>query len=70
MNRKQPVDDKQLDLAHNWERWKGQVQEQYPDLTEDDLVYEIEKEEELLERLQTKTGKTREQIYDWLHLMG
>lgn len=70
MNRKQPIDAKQLDLASNWERWRNQIKKEYPGITDEDLLYEIEKEEELLERLGNKTGKTREQIYDWLHLMG
>lgn len=70
MNRKQPVDAKQLDLAQNWENWRNQIKLQYPDLTDEDLLYEIEKEEELLTRLEAKTGKTKEEIYDWLHLMG
>lgn len=70
MNRKQPVDAKQLDLAQNWESWRNQIKQEYPDLTDEDLLYEIEKEEELLTRLETKTGKTKEEIYDWLHLMG
>lgn len=70
MNRKENVDENQLDLASNWERWRNQIKKEYPDITDDDLLYEVEKEEELLKRLQTKTGKTKSQIYDWLHLMG
>ena len=41
-----------------------------PDLTDQDLVYEIGKEEELLERLQKKLNKNEHEIRKWLSLMG
>lgn len=58
------------DLKNNWQRWRESVKKAYPHLTDEDLLYEINKEEELLKRLQEKTGKTKKEIYDWLRVMG
>ncbi len=58
------------DFKKKWPAWKEKIKAQYPDISEEDLMYELNKEEELLERLQMKTGKTRAQIYEWLHIMG
>ena len=68
--------DKQISMEHtpdfksNWDKWKEQVKKEYPDMTEEELLYELDKDTELLKKLQVKTGKTKEEIFDWLHLMG
>ena len=54
----------------NWQTIKDAIKKDHPDLTEQDLVYEIGKEEELLERLQKKLNKSEHQIRKWLSLMG
>ncbi|CAN5431969.1 hypothetical protein BH23BAC3_BH23BAC3_13120 [soil metagenome] len=41
---------------------KGKLKQKYADLTDDDLKYADGKEDELLGRLQKKTGKTRDEI--------
>lgn len=64
------METEQPDIKKNWNRWKEIVQKEYPYLTDSDLMYEIDKDEELLLRLQEKTGKTRRQIFDWLKIMG
>lgn len=46
------------------------IKKEHPHIEEHDLEYEIGREVELLERLQKKTGKTRQEIYKWLHIMG
>lgn len=46
----------------NWTELKGKFKQQYADLTDDDLLYEEGKEDELLGKLQTKLGKTREEV--------
>lgn len=53
-----------------WEAAKKQLQEQYPHVDISDLEYRTGKEEELLERLQMKLGKTKKEINDWLRIMG
>lgn len=49
-------------LKGNWNIVKGQVKSQYGELTDDDLLYEEGKEDELLGRIQKKTGQTKESI--------
>ena len=50
-----------------WNELKGKVKQQYADLTDDDLLYAEGKEDELLGKLQKKTGKTKEEVEDWLN---
>ncbi|CAM3471302.1 MULTISPECIES: CsbD family protein [Sphingobacterium] len=52
-----------------WNELKGKVKQQYADLTDDDLLYAEGKEDELLGKLQQKTGKTKEEVEDWLDKM-
>lgn len=49
---------------------KQQKKKEYSYLTNEDLAYEIGKEEELLERLQKKLNKNKKEIRKWLSLMG
>ena len=56
-----------LDLKGRWNILKGKVKQQYADLTDDDLLYVEGKEDELYGRLQEKTGKTREEVTNWLN---
>ena len=54
----------------NWQVAREHLKREYPHLTEDDLMYEAGKEEELLERLQGKVNKSKHEIRSWLSLMG
>ena len=56
-----------LSLKGTWNQVKGKAKQAYADLTDDDLLYEEGKEDELVGRLQKKTGKTRDQVVDWLN---
>lgn len=56
-----------LKLRGAWNEVKGKVKQSYADLTDDDLLYEEGKEDELVGRLQTKTGKTRDEVVNWLN---
>lgn len=55
-----------LKLKGTWNEVKGKVKQQYADLTDDDLLYEEGKDDELVGRLQKKTGKTKEEVIDWI----
>ena len=55
-----------LKLNGNWNEIKGKVKQQYADLTDDDLLYEEGKDDELLGRIQKKTGKTKEAVKEWI----
>jgi uncharacterized protein YjbJ (UPF0337 family) len=55
-----------LELKGKWNEIKGKVKQAYGDLTDDDLRHEEGKDEELYGRLQQKTGKTRDELVDWI----
>jgi len=55
-----------LKLKGNWNELKGKIKQQYADLTDDDLLYEDGKDDELMGRIQTKTGKTKEELAKWI----
>lgn len=55
-----------LEVKGKWNEWKGKLKQAYGDLTDDDLKYEEGKDDELWGRIQSKTGKTRDQLVDWL----
>jgi len=53
-----------LQIKGNWNIIKGKLKQQYADLTDDDLTYDEGREDELLGRIQKKTGDTREEIIE------
>ncbi|MCH5717963.1 CsbD family protein [Niabella hibiscisoli] len=46
----------------NWNVVKGNLKQKWADLTDDDLLYEEGQEDEVLGRIQKKTGETKENI--------
>lgn len=54
-------------IQGNWKQLKGKMKQEYGDLTDDDLLYEEGKEDEMLGRLQEKTGKTKEEVKSWIN---
>ena len=54
----------------DWRTARERLRKEYPQLTEEDLMYEAGKEEEWLERLQAKVNKTKHEIRSWLSMMG
>ena len=51
-----------LQWKGRWNEVKGKIKQQYADLTDDDLMYVEGKEDEVLGKLQQKTGKTKEEV--------
>jgi uncharacterized protein YjbJ (UPF0337 family) len=49
-------------MKGNWNVIKGKLKQQYGDLTDDDLTYAEGKEDEVLGRIQKKTGKSKEEL--------
>jgi len=45
-----------------WNQVKGKFKQKYADLTDDDLKYAEGKSDELLGRLQEKTGESKEKL--------
>ncbi|GAB2973608.1 CsbD family protein [Mucilaginibacter puniceus] len=56
-----------LELKGGWNELKGKIKQGYGDLTDDDLTYEEGKEDELLGKLQQKTGKGRDELVKWIN---
>ena len=54
-----------LIVKGTWNTLKGKLKQAYGNLTDDDLKYEEGKDEELLGRLQQKTGKTKDDLRKW-----
>jgi uncharacterized protein YjbJ (UPF0337 family) len=51
-----------LELKGRWNIAKGQLKQKFARLTDDDWQYVEGKEEELMGRIQKRTGQTREQL--------
>ena len=51
-----------LQLKGTWNEVKGKLKQKYGMLTDDDLIFTAGKEDELYGRLQSKLGKTKEEI--------
>ena len=50
------------ELEGNWNEMKGKLKQKYADLTDDDLMFEEGKEDEMWGKLQQKIGKTEKEI--------
>ncbi|SOE24105.1 Uncharacterized conserved protein YjbJ, UPF0337 family [Spirosomataceae bacterium TFI 002] len=49
-------------ISGNWNVIKGKLKQEYAELTDDDLIYEEGKEDELVGRLEKKLGKTKDDV--------
>jgi uncharacterized protein YjbJ (UPF0337 family) len=52
------------EMKGNWNIAKGKLKQKWAQLTDDDLDYVEGKEDELLGRIQKRTGQTREAVED------
>jgi uncharacterized protein YjbJ (UPF0337 family) len=50
------------EMKGNWNELKGKLKKSYADLTDDDLLYEEGREDELYGRLQQRLGKSKEEV--------
>ena len=55
-----------LEFKGTWNEIKGKAKQAYADLTDDDLIYEEGKADETVGKIQQKTGKTRDEVVDWI----
>jgi uncharacterized protein YjbJ (UPF0337 family) len=55
-----------LKLQGNWNEIKGKIKQKYGNLTEDDLIYEEGKDDELLGRIQQKIGQSKDDVKKWI----
>lgn len=47
----------------NWKAQKGKLKQQFATLTDNDLMFEEGKKDEMLGKLQIKLGKTKEELH-------
>ncbi len=50
------------EIKGNWHEQKGKLKQKFAVLTDNDLLFEKGKKEEMLGRLQIKLGKTKEEL--------
>ena len=51
------------EVKGNWNEQKGKLKQKFAKLTDDDLMYEEGKKDEMLGKLQIKLGKTKEELH-------
>ena len=51
-----------MELKGNWNEQKGKLKQKFAILTDNDLLLEEGKEDEMLGKIQIKLGKTKEEI--------
>jgi uncharacterized protein YjbJ (UPF0337 family) len=51
-----------LEIKGDWNKTKGKLKQKWAKLTDDDLQYAEGQQDELLGRIQKRTGETREAI--------
>lgn len=56
-------------MKGNWNIMKGNLKQKWADLTDDDLLYEDGKEDEVIGRIQKKTGETKDNINNFIDNM-
>lgn len=55
-----------LEFKGKWNEWKGKIKQAHADFTDDELEYEEGKDDEMMGKIQTKLGKTRDEVVTWL----
>lgn len=53
-------------LKGNWNVVKGKLKQEYGELSDDDLAYTEGHEDELIGRIQKKTGKAKEEVKEFI----
>ena len=53
----------------NWEQQKGKLKQKFATLTDNDLLFAEGKKEEMFGRLQTKLGKTKEELHKIISIL-
>ncbi|MBK7410084.1 MAG: CsbD family protein [Saprospirales bacterium] len=50
------------EVKGNWHKQKGKLKQRFAELTDNDLMFEQGKKEEMLGKIQVKLGKTKEEF--------
>jgi uncharacterized protein YjbJ (UPF0337 family) len=55
------------EFKSNWNNQRAKLKQKFPNITDSDLLYEQGKKDEMLERIQIKLGKTKEELNEILN---
>ena len=55
-----------LELKGRWNEIKGKLKQKWAQLTDDDLLFEEGKEEEVVGRIQQRTGEAKDTVRDFI----
>lgn len=66
MSNTNSTDATSLQIKGNWNQVKGKLKQAYGDLTDNDLTFQEGKEDELLGKIQEKTGESKEKIKSFI----
>lgn len=55
-----------LEIKGKWNEIKGRLKKSYAELTDDDLIYMEGKEDEMLGKIQQRTGKSRDELVKFI----
>lgn len=55
-----------MNTGVNWANLRGQIKKEFPNVNDSDLQFMARGENELIGRLQMKSGRTRSQIRTWV----
>jgi uncharacterized protein YjbJ (UPF0337 family) len=53
-----------IELKGNWNEQKGKLKQRFAILTDNDLLFEEGKKDEMLGKLQVRLGKTKEELHN------
>lgn len=53
-------------IKGNWNQAKGKIKQQYAEITDDDLKMAEGKKDELIGKIQEKTGKAKSEVKDFV----
>lgn len=70
MNVKKNKGDQNLKLGANWNNLREKIKKEFPGISPSDLQFMSRGENELIGRLQMKSGKTKTQIREWVRAMA
>ncbi len=51
------------EMKGNWDQQKGKLKQKFATLTDNDLLFAAGKKEEMFGRLETKLGKTKDELH-------
>jgi uncharacterized protein YjbJ (UPF0337 family) len=57
------------ELKGNWNEQKGKLKQKFAMLTDNDLMFEEGKKDEMFGKLQIKLGKTKEQLHEIINAL-